>query len=54
MGSGMEKAADSVSRANEMAGESDESILGGQREQRRSDGVRGMAIVRTTEVSVTR
>lgn len=36
------------------AGESDESILGGQREQRRSGGGRGMAIVRTTEVSVTR
>lgn len=35
------------------AGESDESILG-HHEQRRSDGLRGMAIVRTTEVSVTR
>ncbi|KAH7395060.1 hypothetical protein DE146DRAFT_633419 [Phaeosphaeria sp. MPI-PUGE-AT-0046c] len=34
------------------AGESDESILG--HGNRRSDGLRGMAIVRTTEVSVTR
>jgi hypothetical protein len=40
-------------RRQSCAGESDESILG--HDNRRSDGLaRGMAIVRTTEVSVTR
>lgn len=39
-------------RRHSDAGDSDETILG--RDNRRSDGLRGMAIVRTTEVSVTR
>jgi hypothetical protein len=40
-------------RRQSRAGESDESIL--EHDKRRSDGVaRGMAIVKTTEVSVTR
>jgi hypothetical protein len=40
-------------RRQSRAGDSDESILG--HENRRSDGLaRGMAIVKTTEVSVTR